>query len=300
MTRLVAEPQHLLITLLGDYWWGRRELIPSAALVDLLAEFGATESSSRQAMRRLTNQGLLVQKKVGRTTSYGIPARISEAQSSRLRRAMSFGSDFTDWDGRWTVVSFSVPEKERGVRRLLRNGLRDMRFGLLHDAIWVTPHDRARQAGRLLDDLGVESAVVMRSELLPRAGGFSPFHDVFELDSLAEAYEEFIERHEPEIGRVHSGRVTPSEALVLRTELMNEWLSFRLKDPELPITALPQNWPRPHARKVFLAIYDGLGESAEVRFKHIVGLVAPELAEFASYHTSTSPEVVDEDRSDWV
>ena len=31
-------PQHLLLTLLGDYWSKRCEPLPSAALVDLLAE----------------------------------------------------------------------------------------------------------------------------------------------------------------------------------------------------------------------------------------------------------------------
>ena len=46
------EPQYLTLTLLGDYWFGRREELPSAALVDLLAEFDITASGARQAIRR--------------------------------------------------------------------------------------------------------------------------------------------------------------------------------------------------------------------------------------------------------
>lgn len=294
MPRSAADPQHLLITLLGDYWYDRRELIPSAALVDLLSEFGATESSARQAMRRLLQRGLLVKEKVGRTTYYGAPSRITDVQSSRLRSAMRFGIDFTDWDQKWTVVSYTVPEKDRDVRRLLRIGLRKMRFGLLNDAIWVTPHDRAEQACRLLDELGVDSAAVMRSELVPRMAGLSPFADVFHLEGLADEYRSFIARHAPQVDWALSGRMTPSEALVLRTELMNEWLSFRVEDPDLPVTALPHDWPRPTARQIFLKIYDSLGATAVVRFRQIVGAVDPALAELASYHTSTSSDVMEE------
>jgi phenylacetic acid degradation operon negative regulatory protein len=34
------EPQRLLTTLLGDYWYWRDEHIPSSTLVSLLGEFG--------------------------------------------------------------------------------------------------------------------------------------------------------------------------------------------------------------------------------------------------------------------
>ncbi|MHA6667871.1 PaaX family transcriptional regulator [Homoserinimonas sp. A447] len=281
-----AEPQHLLITLLGDYWTGQKALIPSTALVELLAEFGASESSARQAMRRLAARGLLVHEKIGRATYYGVPPRITEATSTRLVRAMGFGSGFVEWDEKWTVVSFSVPERDRDVRRLLRNGLRTLKFGLLNDAIWISPHDRAVQAEGLLDRLGVESAAVMRAELLPRRGEAYSFGDVFELSTLATAYREFIERHEHTIEWARSGRMAASEALVLRTTLMSEWLSFRVEDPELPLSLLPEDWPREHARSVFIQIYDHLGETAEIRFRKIIAAVDPELARLATHHTS--------------
>jgi phenylacetic acid degradation operon negative regulatory protein len=54
-----TSPQHLLMTLLADYWLDRTEPLPSAALVDLLAEFGASEPSTRAALNRLINQLLV-------------------------------------------------------------------------------------------------------------------------------------------------------------------------------------------------------------------------------------------------
>lgn len=280
------EPQYLIVTLLGDYWFGRREKIPSAALVELLADFDVTESSARQAMRRLTNRGFLVQEKVGRTTYYGIPDRYTESTVARRRRVFRFGLEFTDWDGHWTVVSFSIPEKNRDVRRLLRNGLRDLRFGLLNDAIWVSPHHRAEQATALLDELGVTDGSVMRAEILPRPGRDQSFVDVFGLRDLEAEYRDFIARREPVIDNVVAGRIAPSDALVLRTEIMSEWLQFRQVDPSLPSQLLPEGWPRARAREVAFRIYDELGTTAEGRFRQILGAIDRDLASRASHHTS--------------
>lgn len=282
------EPQYLLITLLGDYWFGREELIPSAALVALLAEFGVSESSSRQAMRRLATRGLLVHERVGRTAYYGSRRNSSAVTAERLRRAVGFGSRYPDWDGKWTVVSFSVPEKARDVRRWLRNGLRSHKFGLLNDAIWVSPHDRVADAEALLDRLGVADASIMRAELLPRASQPMSFSNVFELEQLGTDYLEFIDRHEPMVEVARSGRVTPSEALVLRTGLMSDWLSFRVKDPELPESLLPADWPRRRAHEVFISIYDSVGATAESRFRQILGAVDPGLATLVTHHTTTN------------
>ena len=65
-------PQHLLLALLGDYWSGRCEPLPSAALVDLLAEFDVNPSGARAALSRLSIRGLLVGTKDGRNTFYRV------------------------------------------------------------------------------------------------------------------------------------------------------------------------------------------------------------------------------------
>ena len=49
-------PQHLLLTLIGDYWSGRCEALPSAALVDLLAEFEAGTAPSLVGLASLRSE----------------------------------------------------------------------------------------------------------------------------------------------------------------------------------------------------------------------------------------------------
>lgn len=278
-------PQHLLITLLGDYWFARDELLPSAALVDLLAEFGANENASRQAMRRLTQRGLLAQGRKGRTTYYGIPPEIVASQRLRLARAVTFGADFVDWDGLWTVVSFSIPEKERDVRRLLRNGLRSMAFGDLQDGLWITPHDRGAEATALLDELEVAEGHVMRATWELRAGDRAAIGEAFGLADLAEDIEAFIAEYEP-LRAWASGPVDPREALRVRTKLTNDWLAFRLTDPELPVDLLPDEWPRVRARQLFLDLYDRLGPAAAAHMRQLIARYDESLSRIATHHAA--------------
>ncbi len=279
--------RHLLITLLGDYWFARSELLPSAALVDLLAEFGSQENASRQAMRRLMQRNMLVQEKQGRTTSYGIPREIVASQRLRLARAVTFGADFTDWDGSWTVVSFSIPESERDVRRVLRNGLRELAFGDLQDGVWITPHDREDEALCLLDELGVSRGHVMRATWALRESAMEEIAEAFDLDRLADDYQRFIDELTPKLDWA-AGDADPREALRVRTELTNSWLAFRLVDPELPADLLPGGWPRRRAREMFLTMYDLLGPAAASRVREIVAAHDESLSRIVTHHSSPS------------
>ncbi len=280
------EPQSLLMTLLGDYWGGRHELLPSSVLVDLLGEFGISEVSARQAVRRLRGRNLLVQEKAGRQTFYGTPPEVARLAVERRLRVLRFGLDVTDWDERWTVVAFSVPESDRDVRRQVRHRLGELMFGMLQDALWVSPYDHVKAVISILDELGVRDAHVMRSEMFARPGHEDSIAQAFDLESLDLRYREHAAHYEPVAERVGRGGLTPSEALTLRTEAMSAWLRFRRVDPDLPAQILPGEWGRHRARNVTYAIYDELGAAAEARFREIIARADPKLARLTRHHTS--------------
>ncbi|OZM76091.1 PaaX family transcriptional regulator C-terminal domain-containing protein [Pseudonocardia sp. MH-G8] len=284
--RLGPEPQRLLIIVLGDYWYWRAEPIPSQALIAVLGEFAITPASARVAIRRLTRRGLVQRTKVGRTTSYGIPPRPSPVIVARLRALFDADQD-EPWDGRWTGVAFSVPEKERESRRNLRDDLRLQGFGPLFDGLWVSPRERRAQARAALERHAVDAGSVFRAEL----DGLSPEAIVaraFDLSDPAQRYRSFADRYEPLRARVHAGELAPREALRVRTELTAEWRRAELTDPRLPAELLPPDWPRARARECCTDIYDQLGEPAARRFRHLLAQVDPALAELASFHTFES------------
>jgi phenylacetic acid degradation operon negative regulatory protein len=81
--------------------------------------------------------------------------------------------------------------------------------------------------------------------------------------------------------------VGASEALVARTEIMNEWRNFPNLDPDLPPELLPRPWPRAEARRIFAEVYNGLGPLAQVRVRQVLAEQSPDLAELASFHTTS-------------
>src|SRR6478609_6126794 len=221
-----AEPQRLLTTLLGDYWYWRDEPIPSSTLVRLLGEFGVSNDGARAAMRRLHARGLLVLTRQGRSTGYGIPERNATVVVTRTHRMLSFGSSSPDWDGRWTTVAFSIPEESREVRSALRARLRVLHFGVLYDGFWVSPGDKVAEVIDLLRELRVTTATVLLATEAPAGPQQNALVNAFDLTEVADAYRVFADIYEPLLDRVHAGGIGPAEALTVRTDLRVAWRVF--------------------------------------------------------------------------
>jgi phenylacetic acid degradation operon negative regulatory protein len=275
-----GSPPSLLLTLLGDYWWGQAEPLPSAALVELLADFGVSDVAARAALSRMVKHGLLVSARNGRNTFYSMTPRAQAVMRKGADRIVAFGTgDVDDWDGRWSIVAFSVPEANRAAREALRTRLRWLGFAPLYDALWISPHPRYDQALAELSDLGVTNATAFVGACpdLPRFS-LAP-QSAWDLDGLAELYRTFVTTWEPTHAALGKGAIAPVDALIKRTELMDGWRAFPGLDPDLPRRLLPADWPRDRARDLFLDTYERLGAPASVRVRQLIGSYAPELAD---------------------
>ena len=285
-----ARPQHLIITLFGDYWWGNTEHLPSAGLVALVSEFDISATSARAALSRLGRRGLLVSSKAGRRTFYGPTPRTEQVMREGADRIFSFGVDDAEpWDGTWLVVAFSVPEEQRDVRHALRMRLRWLGFAALYDGVWVSPRADAGATEQAIRDCGVQQASIFKAASLYSAAGAGPGRhplSAWNLDELRRSYDEFIERFEPVYERVVTGEIRAWEALVERTAIMDTWRAFPALDPDLPAEILPEGWPRQRAHEIFAQVYDSLGPLAEARFRQIISRYSPELAGHAHHLTT--------------
>lgn len=265
-----AKPQSLLITLLGDYWKGRSEHIPSAALVELLAEFGIGPVGARSALSRLTARGLLTRSQRGRYTFYGLTEKALSTLDEGARRIFAFGARDKHWDGKWSVVAFSISETDRDRRHLLRTRLRWLGFAPLYAALWVSPDGDLDAVARLLEELDVSDGVLFRADVLPRGKRRNDPLAAWDLAELRRDYERFLRRFESHRERLRKGKISTREALVERTRIMDEWRAFPRVDPDLPAEFLPRDWPRREARGLFLEVYDALAPMAEQRVAEIV------------------------------
>lgn len=266
-----ARSQRLLVTLLGDFFDAARGPIPSAGLVRLLGEFDIAPANARAALSRLTHRGLLERSKQGRRTSYAPTASAMRVLERGARRIFA-PDDGARWDGTWTLVAFSLPLDDGDLRRLLRARLRWLTFWPAFDATWVTPHDRADAVREQLRELEITDALVLRTrELTLLPAGEARLERAWGLDELAAGYRRFLDTYAELHDRAFAGDVDDADALVRRTELVDDWRRLVRDDPDLPLDFLPADFPRAQARELFLATYRALSEGARARFEALVG-----------------------------
>lgn len=259
----------LIVTLLGDYWYGNSGFIASSALVDLATGFGMSEAAARAALSRLSRDGGLERTRSGRTTAYRLsPSRVDAARRAG-RELMQFAASPIAWDGQWTCVVVSAPGAN-GRRRAVRRRLRRLGLGALSDEVWITPRPLLgpiRRAVAGLDD--GEVAVFRATEVeVPHGADLTAAWDVA---GLRAGYDALAAVLEPMQRRIDEGSMGAAEALLARTDLLDRWRALVSADPRLPDELLPGDWPRDAVRRAFVRAYDALGPLAEVRVRQLVG-----------------------------
>jgi phenylacetic acid degradation operon negative regulatory protein len=263
--------------LFGDYWLESPGGFPSAALVSLLGDFGVNDAAARAALSRMVKRGLLKSSKSGRTTAYRASRRTQQILTDASRRIIDFGSATDGWSGVWSVVAFSIPENSRSLRVAARNRLGWLGFAPLYDEVWICPHDRHEDAVRELAELGVE-ATALQASVAESASPTKAPQNAWNLDDLAQQYHAVIEQTTQARELLTHADAPPASALVQRTRLLEAWLDLSAHDPNLPAVLLPANWPREHARDLFLETHDALGDLATAYVRSVVARSDPEVA----------------------
>ena len=278
-------PQHLLLTLLGDFWTGRREPLPSAALVAWLSEFDVNEAGARAAIGRLAKRGNLDVVREGRNTSYRVADRLVELLPYGSLHTQSFGYSRTGWNGQWTMVAFSIADDSRRVRLRLRSALELLGYAALYDGVWVSPYPPNDRLEATLSSYAEVSCTVIVG---PVEAGVSPA-SAWDLAPLRALYDRFISTFAPITMRMRTGTMSDRDALVARIQVAYRWFVIATVDPDLPAELLPNDWPRNAARDIFVNLFDELGPRAEARVREIVQHFAPELKELVT-HNRTAQE----------
>lgn len=259
-----SSPQGLAVTLLADYTLRTRAWLPSAAIVALLAESGVSHAGARAAISRLARREVVEGSRRGRHSLYRLTADAAASLSAGGRWVVASMTEVEAWDGRWTLVAFSLPQEGNVQRRTLRDQLRWLGYAPLYDGLWVSPHGLTRKAKDQLAQLTLGAVTVFRARQveLDAMAGRDPL-DAWDTEAIAGQYESFVRRWSPLLPRIRSGDLRGAEAVRARTEVMDTYRRFPLLDPRLPLRLLPAGRLREPAAEAFTAVYDGLSEAAQ-------------------------------------
>jgi phenylacetic acid degradation operon negative regulatory protein len=287
-----SSTQDLLVTLLGDYWFGQDCFIPSAALVELLSAFDVSTQAARAALSRALRAGVLVGQRDSRRTAYRMSDRGVRGSLRAGRAIMRFSQQRAAtvrvWDGTWTLVTYSLATEQAEARRRIRRHLRSRGFAPLQDAVWVSPHRRRDEIASLLSAFDVASFAIFEDAQLVTGSVTDPA-ELWPLDAIATHYRALNAAFKRTITRMRRRQPAPKAALVLRTHTMNAWRTMPVTDPNLPPEMLPADWPGWEARQRFTEIYDGLAAPAARFVRQVVASHSAEAAAAVQFDTVTNP-----------
>jgi phenylacetic acid degradation operon negative regulatory protein len=217
-------------------------------------------------MRR---RGFLQSRRDGRHSFYRLTDRgLKEVRGGSDR---AFGSPHDKWDGHWTLVTYSVPEKHRQCRDALRRSLNWYGFGALAPGIWISPRVLRSEAEEKWRKLGVwEYLEVFGAKHL----GPSDEHNLVDrawphLSVLAGRYQSYLAKYEPILHLCQAGELDDEACFAIRLQSLFEFVAIALDDPGLPLSLLPGDWPRPRAQSLFDELRQGLAKPAECFFDAI-------------------------------
>jgi phenylacetic acid degradation operon negative regulatory protein len=242
-------PRSLVFTLYGDYVHPLgQEDVRVGALVRLAAELGVGGGALRSALSRMTHEGWLLARRGGGSPRYRLSPRGRELIEEGIGRI--YGRHRAAWDGRWLLVSYSLPEPRRGQRDRLRQGLSFLGLGSLGNGLFVSPHDLRRQVRDLIRRADVEREVTVYHGTLEWPSDPALIvARAWDLQGLAARYAEFLERTRRDLAG--TAALDDREAFRRRFLLTHEFRRFPFSDPDLPDVLLPGDWVGTAARQAF-------------------------------------------------
>ena len=232
-----------------------------------------SSGAARTAISRLARRGVLESSRDGRHSSYRLTQNAADELLAGGAWIARFGEQERPWDeldGRRLLL----PEEQSAQRRSLRAKLRWLGFAPLYDGLWVSPDAPNPTVAKRLSDFAFGAMTVFRAaELeLKNSTNRRPV-DAWDVDAIARHYEDLIDGGD-RCSTGTPGQIAGAAAVRARTQIMDTYRHIPLLDPQLPTDLLPPGWPRARARELFVAIYDGLAEQAELHVLAVVGQVA--------------------------
>ena len=148
----------MLLTVLGEFALPRQEPVWTATILEALGRFDIEQRAARQAIARTNAEGLLSSQRHGRRTAWVLTDHGTDLLTEGTTRIYGFMRQPHAWDGRWLVLSVSIPESQRKLRHRLRTQLTWLGLGSPTSGLWISPDTtHADEVNRVVQELDLAS-----------------------------------------------------------------------------------------------------------------------------------------------
>jgi len=234
------------MTMLGEFVLPTGGSVWTTTMVEGLIALGVSERNARQAIARSGDQGIICVERHGRLARWHLTEQGTELLTVGAERIYGLGASADSWDHRWLVVICSVPESQRSKRHQFRTRMTFEGFGFIAPGIAVSPHvDRENACSRILQSLDLDDAITFTATKGSLTLDADVLAKAWELDTLADRYQEFIDEFDPEDPQ------TDLAALTTTVRMVDAWRMFPFLDPELPAQLMPADWVGKLAQDTF-------------------------------------------------
>ncbi|WP_458355457.1 phenylacetic acid degradation operon negative regulatory protein PaaX [Peribacillus frigoritolerans] len=264
--------QSMIFTIYGDYIRNYGSKIWIGSLIRLLKEFGHNEQGVRVAVSRMVKQGWIQSEKQGNKSYYFLTDRGVQRMDEAANRIYKMKPN--EWDGKWRILMYTIPEDKRQLRDDLRKELLWSGFGSFSSGCWISPNDLEKQINRLIEKYNIDEYVdFFISEYKGPKENQSLVEKSWQLEEIENKYEEFIEKYSKQFivhqSIISRGEMSDADCFVERTNLVHEYRKFLFIDPGLPKELLPSKWNGNHAALLFSQYYQVLAEPASRFFESV-------------------------------
>ena len=252
----------LITTVFGDAILPRGGRVSLGSMIQLLQPLGANERLVRTAVYRLVKEEWLQSEALGRKTDYMLTPSGHRRFDEAARQI--YAADIPGWDRRWRLILI-VGEMDARLREPLRKALFWHGFGEAATGNFVHPTADLEIVMESLVSEGLEAVlahlmpmVAVNARAAHCATDIEMVQRAWNLDGLASSYEGFLQKYEPiRDALVTCGQEDLSEenAFLVRTLLIHDVRRLLLRDPQLPESLLPANWPGSRARLLCRDLY---------------------------------------------
>lgn len=198
------------------------------------------------ALHRLRKSGLLVhpRKKGGQPVLRAVESDRHLAASRNPERFWN-----QKWSGRWNVLVYDIPEKNRHLRDTLRHYLYRLRMGCLQQSTWVSPHDVRPDYSDLQQAIGVEGVSFLfeaRTVLGRRADDI--VHTAWDFDRIDREHGWYLALCSRNLQLMESPQMIRARLETMAREESAAYFTAMDRDPLLPETLRPSGYK---GRQVF-------------------------------------------------
>lgn len=240
----------LIVTIYGDAIVPRGGSLWLGSLLDMMAGLSVEAGLVRTAISRLVADGWFERTRIGKHSYYRLSAqRAAEfaAATTRIYRA----SD-PDWSGEMDLIIIAGADVAR--RAACRDRMLGEGYGQAAANVMLRPRVRGAHSGNRAVAPNDVISLVTRPAGEDTARALA--RTCWQLDDLAAAYDKFLKVFGPVADEIMEGRhLTDAQAFQLRVLLAHDWRRIVLRDPQLPLAMLPEDWPGTPARQLIAGVY---------------------------------------------